>query len=452
LLLALAAALTFVRPGAARMAEGTSEEHAALLDSLQRKAVEFFWQEAPPETGQVKDRARGDRKDRYTVSSIASTGFGLAALGIGAERGWIPRQAAEERAVRTLRFLRYRMPHEHGWYYHFVDRHTGLRAWKCELSSIDTALLLSGALVSAAAFPSGEAPRLVDQIYRRVDFPWMLTDGGTKPKETTLSMGWKPESGFLKSRWDHYCELMILYLLGLGSPTHPLPAACWDAWRRPVTTYKEYRGVALELPLFVHQYSHAFVDFRGLRDRRGFDPWQNSVVATRMNRQFCIDHAERHRGYGENSWGLSACDGPDGYRAYAPKPGEHDGTITPWVVAASLPFAPEICLPALAAMRAEADLWGGYGFTDAFNRDRSWVDPDVIGIDLGAALLMIENHRTGRIWKQFMSHASIRTALRRAGLKRGAMAPEKPFQPVEALGAKADSHIAAHHGERLLRR
>jgi hypothetical protein len=185
-----------------------------------------------------------------------------------------------------------------------------------------------------------------------------------------------------------------------------------------VTTYGEYRGVALDLPLFVHQYSHAFVDFRGRRDRGGFEPWQNSVVATRMNRQFCIDHGDRFRGYEPDSWGLSACDGPDGYRAFAPKAGRHDGTITPWVVAASLPFAPDICLPALAATRGEDDLWGRYGFADAFNRDRGWVDPDVIGIDLGAALLMIENHRSGRVWKHFMAQPAIRTALRRAGLEK----------------------------------
>jgi hypothetical protein len=403
--------------GGARTPGSKSEGQTALLDSLQRKAVEFFWREAPPDTGQVKDRAKNQGEDSYTVSSIAATGFGLAALGIGAERGWIPQRDAEERAVRTLRFLRHRMPHERGWFYHFVDMRTGERVWKCELSSIDTALLLSGALVAAGYFPKGDAPRLVDQLYRRIDFPWMLTDGGAKPKELHLSMGWKPESGFLAARWNSYCELMILYLLGLGSRTRPLPAACWGAWRNPETTYGEHRGIALDLPLFVHQYSHAFVDFRGRRDRSGFEPWQNSVTATRMNRQFCIDHAERHRGYGPLSWGLSACDGPDGYRAYAPRPGDHDGTITPWVVAASLPFAPEICLPALAAMRAQEDLWGRYSFTDAFNRDRNWVGPDVLGIDLGAALLMIENHRTGRVWKHLMARPEIQTALKRAGLQ-----------------------------------
>lgn len=418
--LALAAAAGLAAGGGARAAGAEDPGDTALLDELQRKAVEFFFREAPPETGQVKDRARNDGKDGYTVSSIAATGFGLAALGIGAERGWIPRREAEERATRTLRFLRDRMPHEHGWFYHFVDMRSGERVWKCELSSIDTALLISGALAAGGYFRRGEVPRLAEEIYRRIDFPWMLTDGGKKPDELRLSMGWKPESGFLTSRWDSYNELMILYLLGLGSPTHPLPTATWDAWKRPPTTYGEYQGIALDLPLFVHQYSHAFVDFRGRRDRRGFDPWQNSVVATRMNRQFCIDHSDRFRGYGPLSWGLSACDGPDGYRAYAPKKGRHDGTITPWVVAASLPFAPEICLPALRAMRAEKDLWGRYGFTDAFNRDRKWVGPDVIGIDLGAALLMIENHRTGGVWKRFMAIPAIRTGLRRAGLERTA--------------------------------
>lgn len=419
------AAAVLAAIGDGRAAGGAAIGETALLDSLQRKAVEFFWREAPPETGQVKDRAKNTGTDTYTVSSIASTGFALAALGIGAERGWIPRKQAEARVVKTLRFLRHRMPHEHGWFYHFVDMRTGERVWKCELSSIDTALLVAGAIVAGGYFPKGEAPRLVDQIYRRIDFPWMLTDGGKKPGERTLSMGWKPESGFLTSRWDHYCELMLLYLLGLGSPTHPIPAACWGAWRRPETTYGEYRGVALDLPLFVHQYSHAFVDFRGMRDRTGFEPWKNSVVATRMNRQFCIDESPKYRGYGPLSWGLSASDGPDGYRAFAPKPGQHDGTITPWVVAASLPLAPDICLPTLAAMRKEEDLWGRYGFTDAFNRDRNWIDPDVIGIDLGAALLMIENHRTGRVWKHFMANPAMRKGLQRAGLGRSGGATQK---------------------------
>jgi hypothetical protein len=395
---------------------GSSPE---LLDALAQRCVTYFWKEAHPRTGLVKDRAKNTGTDHTTVASIAATGFGLTGLAIGAERGWLPQDEAKARAARTLRFLLGQMPNRHGWYYHFVDYRTGERVWKCELSSIDTALLVAGALAAGRAFYGTEVTRLAERLYRQVDFRWMLTDGGRKPREKTLCMGWKPETGFLQSRWTSYDELMILYLLGLGSPTHPLPAESWYAWKRPVHTYGAYRGVALDLPLFVHQYSHAFVDFRGLRDRRGFDPWQNSVTATRMNRRFCIDHAAQYRGYGPLSWGLSACDGPDGYRAYAPAQGQHDGTITPWAVAASLPFAPDLCLPALRVMRSQTSLWGRYGFPDAFNRDRDWQDPDVIGIDLGAALLMIENHRSGWVWKRFSAHPSIRRALRRAGLTPG---------------------------------
>lgn len=422
--LALALAATDAAP-ATRAAPSPSpatraSETTQLLDELQRRAVEFFWREADPRTGLIKDRANNSGPDEYTVSSIASTGFGLAALGIGEKRGWLPRRAAAERARRTLSFFRDRMTQQHGWFYHFVDRRTGERVWNCEVSTIDTALFVAGALVAGRAFPGGEVPRLADDIYRRIDFNWMRTDGGTKPNELTICHGWKPETGFLPNRWDHYDELMILYLLGLGSPTHPLPAASWNAWTRPVQEYGPYRGVQLELPLFVHQYSHAYVNFRGLRDRRGFDPWANSVTATRMNRHFCIDHAGEFKTYGPLLWGLSACDGPDGYRAYAPKTGCHDGTVSPWAVAGSLPFAPEICLPTLAAMRkAEGGkLWGRYGFADAYNRDRNWQAPDVIGIDLGAALLMIENYRTGWVWKRFGELPAIRRALRRAGFTR----------------------------------
>jgi hypothetical protein len=414
--------------------ENFSGRDAALLDELQKAAFDYFWREASPRTGLVKDRANNFGRDTFHVASIAATGFGLAALPIGVERGYVTRQQAEARARRTLRFLTMRMPHEHGWFYHFVHWHTGEREWKCELSSIDTALLVAGALVAGRYFRGGEVDALAQALYRRIDFEWMRTDGGARPDEQRLCMGWKPESGFLQSRWSSYDEAPLLYLLGIGSPTHPIPAECWFAQRRPVQTYGKFQGVALELPLFVHQFPHAFVDFRGRRDAKGFEPWRNSVLATRVNHQFCIDQQERYRGYGPNSWGISASDGPDGYRAYAPAAGLHDGTLTPWVVAASLPFAPEICLPALHSMRRTYGdrLWGRYGFSDAFNVDRDWWDREVIGIDHGAALLMMENARTGRIWRLFMADPAIQRAVRQAGLRVHASAKPAGVRPAGA--------------------
>jgi hypothetical protein len=390
-----------------------------LLDELQKAAFSYFWKEASPRTGLVKDRAGNFKPDTFHVASIAATGFGLAALPIGVERGYVTRQQAEARARRTLRFLTMRMPHEHGWFYHFVEWHTGEREWKSELSSIDTTLLLAGALVAGRYFRGGEVAALAEALYRRIDFEWMRTNGGERPDELRLCMGWKPESGFLNSRWHSYDEAPLLYLLAIGSPTHAVPPECWFAQQRPEQSYGSFRGVALELPLFVHQFPHAFIDFRGRRDARGFEPWRNSVIATRMNRQFCMDLADRYRGYGPNSWGISASDGPDGYRAFAPTDGQHDGTITPWVVAASLPFAPEVCLPALEAMRRthSSRLWGRYGFSDAFNLDKEWWDQEVIGIDHGAALLMMENARTGLIWRLGMSDPSIQRGVRLAGLQ-----------------------------------
>lgn len=399
-----------------------------LLDTLEQRAFDYFWREASPETGLVKDRASNLGADDYTVASLAATGFGLAAVTIGVERGWVTRAQGEERERTALRFARDRLAHQHGWFYHFVDVRTGERVWSSEVSTIDTGLFMAGALMAGRYFRGTEVARLVDGLYRRLDFDWMRTDGGAKPEEKLLVHGWTPEHGFLKNRWGSYDELMILYLLGLGSPAHPLPAASWDAWARPVVTYRGYRGVALDLPLFVHQFSQAFVDFRGQRDRRGFEPWENSVVATRMNQSFCAAHADRFPGYGPRSWGLSACDGPDGYRAYAPAEGDHDGTIAPWAVAASVPLDPALCLPALLAMRRDRGdrPWGRYGFTDAYNVGRDWWDKDVIGIDVGAALLMIENHRSGFVWRQFMAIPAIQRAMKQAGFTRAKPRESQP--------------------------
>ena len=324
-------------------------------------------------TGLIRDRARVDGSPHdeahRDVASIAATGFGLTALCIAAERGWLPRDDARARARAAVGFLANRMPHERGWFYHFVNARTGERAWKSEVSSIDTALLVAGVLTARRCFADdNDVIRDATTVYERIDFSWMLDDD-----PGLLSMGWKPESGFLDARWRHYCELMIIYLLGIGSPTHPLPPGSWRAWTRPRMDYGGYHYIAASDPLFVHQYSHAWVDFRGWRDPGPppVDWWQNSIDATHAHRQFCLNLRDRFPGYEENVWGITASDGPSGYHAWGGPPahGPIDGTVVPCAAGGSLMFTPELSVPALREM---ARRWGGrvygrYGFVDAFN-------------------------------------------------------------------------------------
>lgn len=396
----------------------------ALLEDLSKRSFLFFWEHADPATGIVRDRARtsgspidGPGRD---VGSIASTGFGLSGLCIAAERGWIPRDQAIGRARTTLRFFAERQTHERGWFYHFVNIRTGAREWNSELSSIDTALLLAGVLTARRCFEADEEiRRLADAVYRRVDFAWMLAGD---PR--LLSMGWKPESGFLASRWDHYCELMILYLLAIGSPTHPIPAASWTAWRRPVITFDRYSYIGGPPPLFVHQYSHAWIDFRGWRDPApGNTDWfQNSVDATRAHKAFCLTLSQEFPGYRQHMWGITASDSRKGYVAWGGPPRDRaiDGSVVPCAAAGSLMFAPDLTVPVIREMRERFGdrIYGRYGFADAFHPTDGWVNPDVIGIDLGITLLSAENLRTGRVWQWFMRNPEIPDAMTRAGLKR----------------------------------
>ena len=349
---------------------------------------------------------------------MAATGFGLTALTIGESRGWITREQAYARALTTLRRLKDRQAHEHGWFHHFVDAATGAPQASSEVSSIDTALLLAGALTVGRHFAGTEADRLAQEIYERVDFPWMLTDGGAKPESLTLSMGWTP-AGFITARWDAYSEHQILYMLGLGSPTHPLPAAAWRAWKRPENgPLTQASG-----PLFTHQYSQLWLDLRGWKDQ-GQDYFENSVEATLAHRAAAIAERGNHPTYGPNCWGWTACDGPDGYKNYGAYPGApvHDGTIAPAAAGGSAAFTPELSVAALRFMKDEYGdrIWGRYGFSDAFNTDPRWRErfnagglwrsPDAVGIDQGAILLAIENARTGGVWARFMDTDHARRA------------------------------------------
>ncbi len=407
---------------AAPPVESLSDE--AFLEDLSRRSFKYFWEQADPETGLVPDRARADGTPHaaghpsFNVASSASTGFGLTGLCIASARGWVGRAEARDRARTTLRFFVERAPHERGWFLHWMDKRTGARRWNSEYSSIDTALLLGGVLSVRQCFrDDAEVARLATKIYERVDFQWMLN-----AHPSLLSHGWRPETGFIKFRWDTYSEHLILQLLAIGAPAKPIPSSAWRAWARQRTTYAGYTYITGG-PLFVHQYSHAWVDFR--RRRESWYPFTdyfaNSVAATRAHRQFCINLAKDFPGYSADVWGISASDSAKGYVAWGGPPRDPaiDGTVVPYAVAGSLQFTPDISLAALRSMRARfgQSIYGHYGFTDAFNPNTGWVNPDVIGIDLGITLLSTENLRTGNVWRWFMRNPEIPRALRLVGLR-----------------------------------
>lgn len=402
-------------------AAGFTKGDEAFLDELQRKAFLYFEEQADPVTGLTKDRAGNFGGGDRGVASMAATGFGLTALTIGERRGWISRRDAYRRALTTLRHLRSRQVHEHGWFHHFVDAATGKPADHAEVSSIDTALLLAGALAAGRHFAGTEVERLAREIYERVDFPWMMTDGGAKPESLTLSMGWTPK-GFIAARWDAYSEHQILYILGLGSPTHPLPAAAWREWARP----KAGPLTQASAPLFTHQYSQLWLDLRGWRDA-GQDYFANTVEATLAHRAASIAARKDYPTYGPECWGFTACDGPDGYRAYGTYPGggERDGTVAPAAAGGSAAHTPGLSVAALRRMKERYGdrIWGRYGFSDSFNADPRrkerfnaeglWRSPDAVGIDQGAILLAVENARDGGVWREFMGAGPVRRAFKR---------------------------------------
>lgn len=422
-LAALVCACAAHQPGAPApsAAYRLTAEDDRFLEDLSHRSFQFFWDQADPATGIVRDRATTDGSPSASapeIGSIASVGFGLSGLCIAAERGWLPRESVVARARATLQFFAARIEQQHGWFYHFVNLRTGAREWQSELSSIDTALLLGGVLTARRCFDDDPAVvQAADAIYRRVDFQWMLAGD-----PALLAHGWKPESGFLQGRWDHYCELMILYLLGLGSPTHALPAASWQAWSRPVMTFQRFTYISGPDPLFVHQYSQAWIDFRGRREHggSGVDWFANSVTATRAHKAFCLSLAGEFPGYTDTTWGITASDSRKGYVAWGGPPRHQaiDGSVVPAAAGGSLMLAPDITVPALRGMHRQFGdrIYGRYGFADAFHPTDGWVNPDVIGIDLGITLLSAENLRTGRVWTWFMKNPEIARALDRAGV------------------------------------
>jgi hypothetical protein len=417
------ASLTYGRRLSIASPPSLSAKDENFLEDLERREFRYFWEQADPNTGLVADRARTDGapldENHQGVASIAATGFGLTAICIAAERQWITREQAKERVRATLRFFSSRAEQFHGWFYHWLDARTGTRRWNSEVSSIDSALLLAGVLTTRQAFRDDkEIVRLATTIYERTDFKWMLNN-----HPTLLSHGWKPESGFLKNRWDTYSEDTILYMLAIGSPTHPISHRSWYAFRRERMTYAGYTyQTAKGVPLFMHQYAHAWIDYRHRRERRGThtDYFINSINATRAHRAFCINLSSEFPGYGPNIWGITASDSEKGYLAWGGPPRDPaiDGTVVPSAAGGSLMFTPDISLPALRAMQEKfgAKIYTKFGFADAFNPNNGWVDSDVIGIDLGITLLSAENLRTGKVWYWFMRNREILRAMDLIGL------------------------------------
>jgi len=421
---------------------------AESLEQLQRATFEYFMRETNLANGLVPDSTRLD-----SPCSITAVGLGLAAYPVAVERGYVTRPDAAKRVLTTLRTFRdsQQGPEpdatgHRGFYYHFLDMKTGRRVWRCELSTIDSTYLLAGTLAAGTFFDHDtaverEIRETAELLYRRADWEWARNDG------LLVSHGWRPERGFIRHRWDGYNEALLLYILSLGSPTHPLPPESYAQWTR---TYQWQRLYGIEYlharSLFEHQLSHMWIDTRGIADtfmrERGIDYFENTRRATYVQREYAKRNTAGFRGYGEDCWGFTATDGPgparfrvDGvmrrfwdYRARGIPNGPDDGTIAPWAAIASLPFAPEIVLPAIDFFRREyPQMTSHYGFKCSFNptftrgaqRGVGWISKGYFGLDQGPIVCMIENHLTGVFWEIMRSCPYIETGLRRAGFTGG---------------------------------
>jgi hypothetical protein len=406
-----------VKPAPSVKAPGSpfSPEDDQLLDELERLTCCYFFEQASTETGLVKDRcnARKAASDNGIVASIAATGFGLTALCIGDMRGYISRSEARDRVLTTLKFLHDKLPNHRGFFYHFANINTGERVWDSEISSIDTAILMCGILTCRTHFRDTDITLLAHSISNRVEWTWLSED------TSLLSHGWLPEVGFLPYRWDYYNEMMMMYLLGMGSPTYALRPEAWDAWKRIPFDYEGMRYIGSFAPLFVHQYSQAWFDFRGKRDKYA-DYFQNSITATRVHRRFCMELGRQFPDFGADLWGVTASDSPNGYVVWGgpPSTGPIDGTVAPHAAGGSLPFLPQETMQVLRNIRNRyPQTWSCYGFVDALNPLKNWYDTDVVGIDAGITMVMAENARTGYIWKVFMENPEAQRGMQLAGFK-----------------------------------
>ena len=397
-----------------------SAQDDQFLDQLERANFLFFWEQGNPQTGLVKDRSNVRTKDTSTVASIASTGFGLTAICIADQRGFVSHSDARLRVLQSLSFLWHKLPTHRGFFYHFANINTGERMWDSEVSSVDTAMLLCGILTCRQHFQDEAIDQLAHAIFDRVDWTWLSEDTSLLPH------GWTPEFGFLPYKWDFYSELMMMYLLGLGSSSHPLHSDAWFAWKRTVFEYEGLRYIGSYAPLFVHQYSQAWFDFRGKRDRYT-NYFENSVIATDVHRRFCVELNVQFSDYSNALWGITASDSDAGYVVWGGPPamGPIDGTIVPAAAGGSLPFLPEATMRVLRTIHDHyPKAWCRYGFVDAFNPLKDWYDTDVIGIDTGITMLMAENARTGFVWETFMKNPEAQRGMANAGFKSDESAPK----------------------------
>jgi hypothetical protein len=385
--------------------------------AVQQGAFNFFWEKTDPLTVLTQDRGDKNGNDDFAESSIASAGFGLAALPVGVEHGWITREAGRARALAALRYAYFQLPNVNGFFYHFINMHTGARSANSEVSSLDTSIFLCGALAAGQYF-GGEALDLANALYDRADWNWMRTNGGTQPDKLLISGGWTPESGFMTFDYG-YCEAQLMYLLAIGARTNAIPAASWTAVGRPVVTYDGLTTLGGG-PIFLDQMPLGFFPMYNRTDSTGWDFWDVAVNDTLINRQFCMDEATEgiQPAYGPDFWGLNASDGPGGYQVSGAPSGPDNGTLCPTGPLASMPFTPDESTAAGQAMyNTYGDqLWGRYGFGDGYNVSSNWFDTQVIGIDLGMAELAIENWRDGLLWRLMGSHPATQRAYLAAGL------------------------------------
>jgi len=394
-----------------------------ILDLEAKRCFDFFWNEAntdpnSPGYGLVRDKTSEEDK---MMASIASVGFGLTAIIIGIERGWITKDEGYERTRGTLYTFLHHAEESEGFFFHFLNMETAKKYkvfYDCA-SIIDTAILLNGAITSAEYF-GGEIKEMLEAIYKRVNWQKYYDED-----RNYFYMGYKPESGGF-GQWDHYAEQLMQYILGVASPTYPVPRKIYDGFDRSLGRYGKYEfRNSPGGSLFTHQFSHAWFDFKDKVDADGINWYDNSVIATKASRQYCIDHPENFKAFGENSWGLTACEGPDGYRGYGSAPFHpncdvniNDGTVAPCASIGSLPFAPEEVKAAVEYFYHKVpQLWSKYGFLDAYNLDRDWTAPIVIGIDKGISILMIENYRSNLIYDLYMNNEYVKKAEKMIGFK-----------------------------------
>lgn len=419
---------TLLALAAMALQSGSPLHGEALLDDVSHRAFNFFWKESPAPYYFTKDRAPnfpGKVPKEKTPASIAAIGYAMSAYAIGAHRHWVSKEEALERARVTVRNVLDKAPAYKGWYYHFFDPANGERMWNCEVSTIDTSLFINGLMMAEGYFKDKRLTALANEVYSRIDWTFMLTNNGKMPSEKFFTMGYTPEHDFINARWGDYNELMHLYIAAYAL-WDKMPVESWARWDR---NPKEYKGFHFFRggPLFLHQMSQGFYDFRDRRDRLGYDYWVGSRNATLAQRAYCAENPGHFKGYSESIWGLSACDNPQGYGGNgAPVDVNDNGTLAPVCATASVIFTPKESTEATEAFVAQyPESYGIYGFSTGINPNENWQSQDVIGIDIGQAMLNIENHRDGSPHRWMMSQPRVQRALAIIGLRKTSEGPSE---------------------------